>query len=43
MLKYAPHFPPMQNILDKITLTSLEKNLNDVPIISYVKIHTFIP
>jgi len=42
MLKYTLLFPLIQNILENISLSSLERSLNYTPP-SYVKIYALVP
>jgi len=42
MLKYAFPSPFIQNILENISLSSLERNLNYILIPSYVKIYVLL-
>jgi len=43
MLKYTLPSPLIQNILENISLPSLERSLNYIPLLSYVKIYALIP
>jgi len=43
MLKYTLSSPIFQNILENISLPSLERSLNYIPLSSYIKIYALLP